>query len=158
MAVDYELIMQKTKDGSAVKSSLSDFGFAVCEIEWPDETIKELATRSWPGEHGEDTYLPPEGLKLEAFDLPVEFVYKGNPRTALSTYNTLRSYIFGIDGSGAGLKIYDPYWGRGFASVHAKKISDLTHVRMNTDEYLSATVTFRVLNPTAGIVLNYVGN
>lgn len=82
MAVEYTLLMQKTKGGSAVKSSLSDFGFVVCDIPWPDEETEEVATRTWPGQHGEDAYIPPSGLKLKAYEVEVEFCYKG--RTGVS--------------------------------------------------------------------------
>ena len=47
MAVEYTLLMQKTTDGSAVKSSLSDFGFAVRDIPWLDEETQEVAARTW---------------------------------------------------------------------------------------------------------------
>lgn len=76
MAIEYTLLMQKAKDGSAVKSSLTDFGFAVGEIKWPVLKIKEPARRDWPGEHGEDVFFPPQ-IKLEAYDLEVEFLHKG---------------------------------------------------------------------------------
>lgn len=45
MAVEYTLLMQKTADGSAVKSSLDDFGFAVCDIPWPDEETEEVLAK-----------------------------------------------------------------------------------------------------------------
>lgn len=76
MAVEYTLLMQKAKDGSAVKSSLADFGLAVCQIPWPSTKIKEPAKRSWPGKHGEDVFMP-SVHKLEAYDLTVEFSHKG---------------------------------------------------------------------------------
>lgn len=113
MAVEYTLLMQKTKDGSAVKSSLSDFGFAIGEIPWPDEETEEVAVRTWPGEHGEDAYIPPGGLKLQAYDVEVEFFYKGVIYTAYEAYKALRDYMTGAKGDGAEMLVYDPYWRRG---------------------------------------------
>lgn len=158
MAVEYFLLMQKTKDGSAVKSSLDDFGFAVCDIPWPDEEVQEVAVREWPGEHGEDAYIPPGGLKLQAYDVEIEFCYKGAVNTANTKYNALRDYLMGIAGDGAELRIYDPYWKRGRTNVYLKKISDRDPHRSNTDEVLKMKATFRVADPKTEITLNYVGD
>lgn len=155
MAVEYTLLMQKTTDGSAVKSSLSDFGFAVCDIPWPDEETEELATRKWAGEHGEDTYISPNGQTLQAYDVVVEFCYKGNVNTADSAYKALRDYLIGAGGF---LRIYDPYWKKGRKDVHVKKFHDREPHRSNIDEALSMKVTFRVTDPKAEITLVYVGD
>lgn len=151
MAVEYTLWMQKTKDGSAVKDSLSAFGFAVCAIPWPSEETEDVAVRVWPGQHGEDAYIPPSGLKLKAYDIEVEFCYKGAVDTAYAKYKALRNYLTGIDESGGELKIYDPYWHRGRTKVHVKKFGDLDPHRSNVDEALSAKVTFRVADPMTEI-------
>lgn len=143
--------MQKSKDGSAVKDSLGAFGFAVCDIPWPDEETQDVSTREWPGEHGEDAYIPPSGLKLKAYDIEVEFCYKGAINTAYSAYKALRNYLTGIDGSGGELRIYDPYWRKGRKGVHVKKFGDLSPFRSNVDEGVSVKVTFRVADPVTEI-------
>lgn len=151
MTVEYTLLMQKTNDGSAVKDSLTDFGFAVCEIPWPSEETEDVAVRVWPGQHGEDAYIPPSGLKLKAYDVEVEFCYKGAVHTAYTKYKALRNYLTGIDGSGGELKIYDPYWRRGRTKVRVKKIGDLNPHRSNVDEVLPIKVTFHVADPVTEI-------
>lgn len=151
MAIEYTLWMQKTNSGSKVKGSLSEFGCAVRDILWPAEETEDVATRKWTGEHGEDVYISPSGLKLKAYDLEVEFCYKGAVNTAYSAYKTLRNYLTGIDGSGGELKIYDPYWGKGRTRVHVKKFSDLGPHRSNVDEILPFKVTFRVADPVTEI-------
>ena len=155
MAKEYELLMQKMADGSAVKSSLADFGFAVCDIPWPDEETQELATRKWPGEHGEDTYISPDGQKLQAYDLTVEFCYKGDVNTADAAYTVLRDYLIGPGGF---LRLYDPYWRKGRQNVYVKKFHDRDPHRSNLDDVLSMKVTFRVTDPITEITLNYVGD
>lgn len=160
--VEYTLWMQKTKEGSEVKDSLSAFGFAVCDIQWPTEETQEVATREWPGEHGEDAYIPPSGLKLKAYDLEVEFCWKGslklasgdkNPVGAWEAYKALRNWLCGIDGSGAELKVYDPYWRKGRTKVYVKKFGDFEPHRDNAGEVLSAKVTFRVADPMTEVVI-----
>lgn len=158
MAVEYTLLMQKTKDGSAVKSSLDDFGFAVCDIPWPDEEVQEVAARKWPGEHGEDAYIPPGGLKLQAYDLEVQFCYKGDVDTAYAGYKALRDWLTGIDGSGAELRVYDPYWRKGRTGVYVKKFSNFDPHRSNIDEALGVKVVFRVTDPITEMRLIYVGD
>lgn len=158
MAVEYSLLMQKTKEGSAVKSSLADFGFAVRDIPWPDEEVQEVAVREWPGEDGEDAYVPPGGLKLQAYDVEIEFCYKGAVNTAYTKYNALRDYFMGIAGDGAEFRIYDPYWRKGRESVRLKKMSDLDPHRSNIDDVLSFKAAFRVADPRTEIKLSYVGD
>ena len=153
MTTDYTLWMQKTNEGSAVKDSLGSFGFAVSEIPWPADETQDVASREWPGEHGEDAYISPDGLKLKAYDLEVEFLYKGAPDTAYSAYRSLRGYLTGTDGSGAELKIHDPYWRIGRTGVHVRKFGDIEPFRTNVDEGLSARVTFRVSDPMTEIGL-----
>lgn len=155
MAVEYTLLMQKTAEGSAVKSSLDDFGFAVCDIPWPDEETEELATRKWPGGDGEDAYIPPVGQKLQAYDIEVQFCYKGDVDTTYVAYKTLRDYL---TGPGGFLRIYDPYWRKGCNGVYVKKFHDHNPHRSNIDEVLSMKVTLRVTDPKTEIALVYVGD
>lgn len=158
MAVEYILLMQKTKDGSVIKSSLADFGFAVCDIPWPDEEVHEVAVREWPGQHGEDAYIPPVGLKLQAYNVEVQFCYKGDVDTAYAGYKALRDWLTGIDGSGAELRVYDPYWRKGRTGVYVKKFSGFDPHRSNIDEVLTIKVTFRVTDPITEIRLTHVGD
>lgn len=155
MAVEYTLLMQKTAEGSAVKSSLDDFGFAVCDIPWPDEETEEVATRKWPGVDGEDAYIPPNGQKLQAYDVEVQFCYKGDINTADAAYKALRDYLVGAGGF---LKLYDPYWKKGRKGLYVKKFHDHNPHRSNIDDVLSMKVTLRVTDPKTEITLVYVGD
>lgn len=155
LMLEYSLLLRKAKDGSVVKSSLSDFGFAVRGISWPEDEIEEVATREWPGEHGEDAYISPDGLKLKAYDLEVEFCYKGGVNTAYEAYTTLRDYLIG---DGGFMLVYDPYWRKGRQGVYVKKFHDHDPHRTNIDEVLTMKVTFRVTDPKNEIRLSYVGD
>ena len=155
MAVEYTLLMQKTANGSPVKSSLDDFGFAVCDIPWPDEETEEVATRKWPGVDGEDAYISPNGQKLQAYDVEMQFCYKGDVNTVDAAYKALRNYMIG---SGGFLRIYDPYWKKGREGVYVKKFHGREPHRSNIDEVLSMKVILRVTDPKTEIALVYVGD
>ncbi len=149
MAKEYTLLMQKTASGSQLKSSYDDFGFAVRDIPWPDVETQEPAKREWPGEHGEDVYIPASGLRLQAYDLEVELLYKGEINTAYAKYKALRDYLIG---SGGFLKLYDPYWKRGRQNVYVRKFGELKPIRTNVDECLGFKATFRVADPVTEVI------
>lgn len=156
MAVEYyTLLMQKSAEGSAVKSSLDDFGFAVRDIPWPDEEVHEPNVREWPGIDGEDAYIPPTGQKLKAYDVEIEFLFKGDTDSANPAFKALRDYLIGPGGF---LRIYDPYWKRGRKDVYVKKFHDRDLHRSNIDEGMSLKVTMRVTDPKTDIALIYVGD
>lgn len=151
MAKEYTLYIQKTKQGSSAKSSL-DFGFAVCELPWPELKTKDVAKRDWPGEHGESSYIPPGGLKFKSYDLEVEFCYKGELGTAYKSYIIFRDFLIGIDGDGAKLNLYDPLWDKGCASAYLTEISDIEPSRSAVDDTLVFKAKFHVADPMTDII------
>lgn len=155
MAVDYTLLMQKTHGDGTWKESLKDFGFAVCSIPWPETEIKELATRDWPGEDGEDTYIPTT-LKVEAYNLSVEMIYKGAVGERYAAYTKFRDFLLGISVGGAEMRIYDPYNNIGRQGVYVKAISSVKSHKDNAGEYLAFTLELRVTDPLTDINLTIV--
>ena len=153
MVKEYEFLMQKCKSDSKVKSSLRDFGFAVTEIPWPDTAVKEIAKRNWPGEHGEDAYFP-SMHGMEAYDLSVKFVYKGDLKTSYGAMKKLREYLMGMDGDGTEMRVYDPYNGIGKAGVTLSKMTDREPHRTSLGDVLEMTVVFRVTSPVSELTLN----
>lgn len=156
MATEYTLLIQKYKDDQEVGktvSSLDQFGFAVCDCEWPGIEIKEPFTRKWPGEHGEDVYFPPQGLLFSAFDLKVGFCYKGKPGSAVKQFDSFVTFLTGQDNEGACLGIYDPRWQRGNKNVYVKNIGNIKPHKTNEEEVIYMEVTFRVTNPKDSISL-----
>lgn len=144
-------MIQKDGASAPVKNTLVAFGFATAEIGWPTLETKEPFSREWPGEDGEDVYIPAAGLPLKAFDVEIEFLYRGGIDTAMQKFLLFRDYLTGADGSGAWLKIYDPYWAIGYV-VFIRKMTDLSPFRTNADEGMSFKVTFRVTDPRARVV------
>lgn len=147
MAKDYTLLMKKNTEGSSVKSSLDDFGFAVQPIEWPALEIKELAKRDWPGEHGEDVYFPASGTKLKSFEVNIIFISESS---WYNDYNNFVDYLFGMGYKGIEMMIYDPYYQRGYKGVYAKKINK---PELFGEDGISFDVTFSVIKPNLNIEL-----
>lgn len=145
MAVEYSLKIKKSaKD--IILQTLEDYGFATCDLSWPDEEIKEPASREWPGQSGEDVYFPSQ-LFLKPFDLTVKFCYKGPLNTALDSYNKFRGMLLGEDGTGTQMEIYDPYWNRGYSRVHLKQMGNLSFKKSNIDEVSCFKAVFRITDP-----------
>lgn len=147
----YSILMQKETDGAEVKDSLADFGVALTEADcqWGGE-VKELASRDWDGEDGEDTYIP-SVLPLEAYDAKFELACKGSD--AYGKMMTLRSYLTGTDGSGAELRLYTAWGGWGRKGVYLKKIEDAElHYSAGTGWVMEFSATFRVTDPRTEIV------
>ncbi len=153
MAVEYTLLMQKMADGSAMKSSLDDFGFVVCDIPWPDVETKKLKSRDWPGEDGEDVYIP-SVLNVAAYDIEITLIYKGDRCSCKRNYSALRDYLLGRDGGGAALIIYDPYNGFGRQGVYLLKITNPQYFHDNINDILEVTLTLRVTDPLTDITLS----
>ena len=151
--MEYTLLMQKMKQGSPVKDSLRDFGIVCTSIPFiPCEETKELPTRDWPGENGEDTYIP-EKLPVSAYDMEVELCYKGGLGTCYTKIRSFLDYLKGNDGSGAALKIYSPFTGIGRQNVYFKSMGDIEFGKSNIDEVLTFSLVFRVTDPVTDISL-----
>lgn len=143
----YLILFQKAKTGSQVYNSLTDFGFALSQAEYPDEEVVDLTTRTFAGVSGEETYFP-ETSALSAFDITFELLYKGDLGTIRAAKNKLREYLRGASDGGTEIKIYDTYNEVGYASAWLKKISSMDSKHSNLDEVLKCTLTFRVSDPS----------
>lgn len=175
---DHSLYVRKSNGLFEKKTdTLEKFKFAMCGNPWPDEETKEPATRDWPGLDGEDVYIPSDGLRLKAFDVTIDFCYKGpvslyledaqgnvtSYGSAYKAFEAFKDYLTGHDGMGAHLDIYDPMSQRGYAGVYLKKIGNIKRhqnamatdrmSRLGVFEVLFFQATFRVTDPTKKITL-----
>jgi hypothetical protein len=108
--------------------------------------IKDLSSRDFNNEHGEDTYFPPQ-LKQKAFDIDLEFAYKGSIGQITANLSSLVSYLTGEDDLGTELYIYDNNSGKGYAGCYLKGSSDEDPHKSNCDEVMPFKLTFRVTKP-----------
>ena len=155
MAKPYSIYFRKDKTGSPVidtnakwKIVCKDFPFK------PSGEAKELSKRDWSDENGEDTYFPSE-LKIKAYDLDVEFAYKGNVNTANTQIKNFLDYLTGVSDIGTSLSVYDTYTNIGRKGIYFKSINPDLFVR-KTDEgdVVTFKITFRVTDPITQITLN----
>ena len=92
MSKPYSILMQKVKESSSLKDSLTDFGMVCMGISLPDMEIKDLPSRNWSDENGEDTYIPPT-LPLKPYNITIRIAYKGKPNTAWDKMDFLLDFL-----------------------------------------------------------------
>ena len=149
------IYFQKQAEGAGVKESLADFGIWCKDFPFKlYGEVKDLASTDWADEDGTDEFIPAE-LKLKAYDVDVEFGYKGAMDTANEKIRNFLDYLTGRGETGATLKVYDSYTRIGRQNVRVLKVSDDLFVR-NTSEgdILTFNVTFRVNDPVTDITLS----
>lgn len=149
----YSLLMQKSKSGSEVKDLLKDFGMVCTDVPFiMCPNIKDLPYNDWSDMHGEDVYIP-EVLMIESYDWEIGICYKGARETAKSSIMKLLHYLIGLDGSGAEMKIYNPYVGIG-RKVHFKGGSNYIISRSAGGDIAEFKIKFRVTDPITEIILS----
>lgn len=74
-------------------------------------------------------HIFPEEIKLKAYDIDVEFAYKGEMGTANSKIEAFLDYLTGKGNTGTCLKVYDTYTKIGRQGVYYKSIDPDLFVR-----------------------------
>jgi len=112
---------------------------------------KELATRDWKDEDGEDVFISKDGLQFQAYDIDVTFLYDGVEADMSSDLRNFIDYISNCSGSTAGvmLAIYDEYTKIGRRGIYVKDISNDMYFYddVNPNAIASFKVKFRVTDP-----------
>lgn len=100
-------------------------------------------------------YLFPEEIKLKAYDIEVEFAYKGAIGTANSKIESFLDYLTGKGDTGTNLKVYDTYTKIGRQGVYYKSIDQDLFVRKSDEgDVVTFKITFRVTDPRTPITLS----
>ena len=150
----YSILFKKTKEGSSVIDTLDKWGI-VCK-EFPFKLYgeaKDLYSNSWLDQDGDEQYVPDQ-IRIKAYEIDVEFAYKGAYKSGNSVIKSFLDYLTGRDGSGANLLVYDTYTGIGRKDVHYLDIdNDLFYRMKGNEEVITFFVKFRVNNPTEDITL-----
>ena len=107
MAVPFSLLIQKVDD-EVVDTRLrwgvvcKDFPFRLFG------TAKDLGAENLPGRDGDMEYIP-NVIPIEAYELEVPFVYKGERGTANENIINFLNYLTGRDGVRPDLTVYDTF-------------------------------------------------
>lgn len=128
----------------------------VCQ-EFPFKVLpetKELASRDWHDEDGEDVYIPPTGLRFKAYDLEVKFLYTGTEDSMQSDLNRFIRFIYGRNSNGSPmLAVYDEYTKTGRRGIYVMDIDNelLDYNDSDTDVLAVMKVKFRVTDPVTSL-------
>jgi hypothetical protein len=137
--------------------SVSTWGVWCSEI--PFKLIGEVrapAKRTWPDEHGDDEYIPDEGLYLESYTMDVKLGCK-KTGTVSDVRENVGNFLTYLRTSGH-LRLYSTYTRIGRQGVRLESVSDDAVWRSyDGEEFLVFTVTLRVVDPVTDITLGDMG-
>ena len=157
------LIQQQTFDGTNYRNvgpvidTQASFN-VVCQ-EFPFKYLpesKELAKRDWSDEHGDDVYIPTDGLKFKAYDTDVKFLFVGTENNMHDQIVSFIKFIYGRnDGGSPLLAVYDEYTKIGRRGVIVDSISEdmYGYDDANNNAIAIFKVKFRVTDPVTDITL-----
>lgn len=159
MARPYAIYFKKMKDNALVVDTLDNWGI-VCK-DFPFKLYgeaKELPSHDWKDEDGDDEYIP-DVLPIAAYEMEVEFAYKGDMFTANSNIKKFLDYLTGREGDGAEFMCYDTFTRIGRQKMRFVSVSeDIFHRDQNNSEYgcdvIVFSVTFKVNDPVTDITLS----
>ena len=159
MASPYAIYFKKMKDDALVVDTLDNWGI-VCK-DFPFKLYgeaKELPSHDWKDEDGDDEYIP-DVLPIAAYEMEVEFAYKGDMFTANSNIKGFLDYLTGREGDGAEFMCYDTFTRIGRQKMRFVSVSeDIFHRDQNNSEYgcdvIVFSVTFKVNDPVTEITLS----
>lgn len=155
MAKPYAILFKKMKNNAPVVDTLNDWGI-VCK-DFPFKLhgeAKELPSHDWKDEDGDDEYVPDE-LKIAAYEIEVEFAYKGAMDSANANIKGFLDYLTGRGGTGAELMVYDTYTKIGRQNVRFVSVDDDVFYRQEEGgDVVVFVVAFKVNDPVTDITLN----
>ena len=120
-----------------------------------------MPKRDWYDEHGEDTYMPTDGLKFKAYDLEVKFLYVGTQANMKSELSSFIEFIYGRNTNGSPLlAVYDEYTKTGRRGMYVLSVDNdlIVYDDVNTDVIGQFKVKFRVTDPNTDITLTPPSN
>lgn len=124
------------------------------------EKAKEPSSHNWHDEHGDDEYIPADGLYMEAYSIKVSFgcklINNGNGFNAAAV-DDVRSkvgqFLEYLRASGM-MYLYSSYTRIGRRNVRLESVSDNAKWKSeNGEEWLTFDVTFKVNDPVTNITL-----
>ncbi len=144
----YKTYMQLEVDGSSVIDTVAAYGMYCMENPFVlYKSVKEPTKRTWYDEHGDDEYIPAEGLYIEAYENEVKFGFHG---AAFGANEKLKSFLEYLR-SGM-LKMYCEFNRIGRRHVRFKGVKQELVRDASDEDILIVTVTFKFNDPVTDIV------
>lgn len=162
-------LIRKQADGAKTYNSAVRWGIYCSSF--PFQTVgeaKDLPSRSWYDEHGDDEYIP-DTLYIKSYELEVEFAVKGTPAEAKSKIDDFFAYLTGrdmdrTDGKantyGSRLQIYDTYTLIGRQNCRymsydnkAYETQKVFDTSLKEEACITFSVKFKVNDPNTDIIL-----
>lgn len=154
---------------STVVDSYSQWGIVCCQVPFKaGRKTKQLASRNWHDEDGEDAYIP-SSIMTEAYDAEFEMAYHGeelasngfNLSKCFQAIDSFGKWLCGNDGNGASLSIYSPFSTIGRQGCYLLEIGSeepfvmlkQTGRNLYNENVVTFKVKFRVTDPTTNITL-----
>lgn len=152
--------LQKMGTGSSINESVGKWNIYCKDIPFKIfNQAKAPAKRTWFDEHGDEEYIPSEGLYIEAYSIKVEFGCKCKEDTIDASREGVRenvkAFVKFLRESGM-LMMYSSHTGVGRQNVRFESIDDSTKWSQGDDGwwYLIFSVTFKVNDPVTEIMID----
>ncbi len=143
----YKIYLQKEADGAEVKETIADFGMYCMEDPFIlYSEIKDVTKRSWYDEHGDDEYIPENGLYIQSYENSVKFGFKGDEFGANEKLRLFLDYLRrGI------MKMYCEFNQVGRQHVRFKSVKQTLYRSEDDGDLLIVTVTFKFNDPITDV-------
>lgn len=138
------------KEGeTTVKDVLASWGIYTKHVPFnPFPKLKEPPKNSWYDEDGDDEFLPATP-RYEAYEMAINFIYKGAAGTANAKIRQFIDFL-----QGAYMSIYDEHSLIGRQKVrYVSTEDDATLLRRSDIDVVEFTVNFKVNDPKTDITL-----
>lgn len=144
----FRIYLQKEKDGADVIDTIESFGMYCMENPFKTcSDVKDPIKRSWNDEHGDDEYIPKEGLYMASYENKVKFGFKGKAYGANEKLKAFLEYL-----RGGMMKMYCEFNGIGRKNVRLKSIDQTLYRNVCGDEdILTISITFKFNDPTTDV-------
>lgn len=136
------------KEGAEVIDTIESFGMYCMENPFKTcSDVKEPTKRTWYDEHGDDEYIPKEGLYMSSYENNVKFGFKGKAYGANEQLKAFLQYL-----RGGMMKMYCEFNGIGRRSVRLKNINqNLYRNALGDEDILVVTIGFKFNDPVTDV-------
>lgn len=153
-----------------VRDTYATWGIVCSKSPFKLGDAKDVASRNWLDEHGEDVYIPAD-VKLKKFDAEFTFLCNGTERDVKYKVKQFHLFLAGKSwktksaigeetthtSTGSRLALFDEYNGLGWKDVRFKSFSTDGLVMDNADDeiVLEFKVVFEVFDPFTEVRVMY---